>query len=186
MRANLRDQRRSYRRAEIIVVTKCAPDLSEAARRKIIADIKPLPHQQVFFTTIEYGQPYHILTQEKRDITAEDEILLVCGIANPKPLKQYLADRAAIYYQQDYSDHHIFSIDDLKDIRKRFGQLNGRQKFVLTTEKDAVRLLKFSQELASLPLFVLPIRHRFLFGEAEQFNRAVVDFIEQFQTNAVS
>lgn len=183
---DLRDQRRSYQRAEIIVVTKCPPDLSEAARQKIAADIKPLPHQQLFFTTIEYGQPYHIATQEKRIITPDDEVLLVCGIANPKPLKQYLADQAAVYYQQDYSDHHIFSIDDLKDIRKKYEQMNGAQKFILTTEKDAVRLLKFSQELTSLPLFVLPIRHRFLFGGAEQFNQTVVDFIQQFQTNAVS
>ncbi|RFM28081.1 tetraacyldisaccharide 4'-kinase [Deminuibacter soli] len=183
---DLRDERKSYRRADIIVVTKCPETLTETEKNKIIAGIKPLPHQQVFFTTIEYGQPYHIVSNEKRVLTTDDEVLLVCGIANPKPLKQYLAEHTAIYYQQSYRDHHIFSIDDLRDIRKKYEQLSGSQKFILTTEKDAVRLTKFSQDLAALPLFVLPIRHRFLFNGTEQFNRRVVDFIQQFQTKAVS
>lgn len=183
---DLRDQRKSYKRADIIVVTKCPADISETEKKKITALLHLLPHQQVFFTTIEYGQPYHIISGEKRVITADDEVLLVCGIANPKPLKQYLAEHTAMYYQQGYSDHHIFSIDDLKDIRKKFEQLSGRQKFILTTEKDAVRLIKFSQDLSALPLFVLPIRHRFLFNGSEQFNRTVVDFIQQFQTKTVS
>lgn len=183
---DLRDQRSSYKRAELIVVTKCPAELTEEEKKKIIAEIGPLEHQRVYFTTIEYGTPYHITSREPRAITGEDEVLLVCGIANPKPLKQYLAERAATYYQQDYSDHHIFSIDDLKDIRKKYEQLNAEQKLILTTEKDAVRLIKFNREMSSLPLYVLPIRHRFLFNEGEQFDRAVVDFIQNFKSSAAS
>jgi protein-arginine kinase activator protein McsA len=41
---------------------------------------------------------------------------LVCGIANPLPLKNYLHEHTHTYYQLTYSDHHIFSIEDLQEI----------------------------------------------------------------------
>jgi tetraacyldisaccharide 4'-kinase len=46
---DLRDLRSSYKRADVIVVTKCRPDLSEEERQEIIKEIDPLPRQQVFF-----------------------------------------------------------------------------------------------------------------------------------------
>lgn len=177
---DLRDERASYKRAEIIIVTKCPASLCNEEKEQIRAEINPLDNQQIYFTTIEYGIPYHIARHQLRYITSMDEVLLVCGIANPAPLKEYLQEKANTYYQQDYSDHHIFTIDDLKDIRKKFDSLQSDQKYILTTEKDAVRLLKFTQELEQLPLYVLPIRHRFLFEEADKFNNAVIDFIRNF------
>ncbi|MDE3235457.1 MAG: tetraacyldisaccharide 4'-kinase [Bacteroidota bacterium] len=180
---DLRDEWHSARRANIIIVTKCPSELSFERKQKIIRSLNPLPSQKVFFTTIEYGIPYHIVRKEKRIVTTSDEILLVCGIANPKPLKEYLLQNSKTYYQKDYSDHHIFSIDDLNEIRSRFEGIEAQQKFILTTEKDAVRLTKFSDVLNDLPLYVLPIRHRFLFDEAEQFNKIVLSFIQHFTFN---
>lgn len=178
---DLRDAHSSRKRANIIVVTKCPGFLGQVEKQSIIKDTRPLPHQTVYFTTIEYGVPYHIITKEEKQITEEDEILLVCGIANPKPLKQYLSEKAYTYYQQDYSDHHIFSIDDLADIEKKFGEINNEHKFILTTEKDAVRLEKFKDKLGHLPLYVLPVKHAFLFDEGRGFDKAVTDFITNFE-----
>ncbi|MBN9297434.1 MAG: tetraacyldisaccharide 4'-kinase [Filimonas sp.] len=178
---DLRDQRAAAKRADIIVVTKCPVNLSEADKQRLFTDINPQDHQSLFFTSISYGVPYHILSKTERPISPVDEVLLVCGIANPKPLKEYLFEHAATYYQQDYSDHHVFRIDDLKDIYKKFENIQASQKFILTTEKDAVRLTKFSTELANMPLYVLPIQHRFLFNEGEQFDEKIIYFIEHFQ-----
>lgn len=178
---DLRDARASYKRADIIVVTKCPAFLGEVERASIIKDINPLPHQKIFFTTIQYGRPYHISTEIQRDITHEDEVLLVCGIANPKPIKQYLSEHAYTYYQQDYSDHHIFTIDDLAEIQNKFDGITSENRLILTTEKDAVRLEKFKDKLEHLPLYVLPIRHGFLFEEGSDFDEAVVHFITNFQ-----
>jgi tetraacyldisaccharide 4'-kinase len=178
---DLRDQRLSYKRTDIIIVTKCPNNLDEAERAAITREIAPLKGQQLYFTTIQYGIPYHIINRKERPIQLIDEVLLVCGIANPRPLQQYLSDSTATYYQQDYSDHHIFRIDDLKDIRKRYENINAPQKMIVTTEKDAVRLLKFRQELDNLPLYVLPVRHDFLFNEGAIFNRQIIDFVENFQ-----
>ena len=178
---NLRDQRSSAKRTDIIVVTKCPVNLSEEKRSEIKDELNVKDHQQIFFTAIEYGLPYHIVTNEKRQLCKNDEVLLVCGIANPKPLKEYLSKQVETYYQLDYSDHYIFRIDDLKEIQKKFAAINAEQKIIITTEKDAVRLLKFTEQLRESPLYVLPVRHKFLFDEGKLFDEKVMDFVKNFK-----
>lgn len=181
---DLRDEWASAKRAQIIIVTKCPYDLCAEMKQKAIRSLNPGAMQKIFFTTIEYGTPYHIFNHgDEWLITPRDEVLLVCGIANPKPLKEYLLEKTHTYYQQDYSDHHIFSIDDLNDIKVKFEEITANDKLILTTEKDAVRLLKFREQLATLPMYVLPIKHYFLFEEGEQFNELVTDFIRNFSFN---
>jgi tetraacyldisaccharide 4'-kinase len=177
---DLRDERRSYKRAHIIVVTKCPANMSTDEKSKVIKQIQLQQQQHLFFTAIQYGQPYHIVTKQPVGIAPHQEVLLVCGIANPQPLKAYLTSQVASFTELSYSDHHIFTIDDLKDIRKKYGQLGGNHKFILTTEKDAVRLLKFSDELRDLPLYVLPVKHQFLFDEGAQFDELVKNFVSHF------
>lgn len=178
---DLRDERASARRAAIIVITKCPSDISQEERESIIKEIEPEKGQRVFFTCLRYEQPYHITNKHLKLITPDDEVLLVTGIANPRPLKNYLQDHAGTYYQMAYNDHHIFTIDDLREIKKRFEQINAERKLVITTEKDAVRLVKFEQELKDLPCYVLPIGHHFLFGEAQSFIDIIGNFISTYK-----
>lgn len=180
---DLRDLKSSYMRADIIVVTKCRFGITEQEKNEIIKEIDPLIHQQVFFTAIEYGSPYHIITKETSSINENTEVLLVSGIANPRPLKKYLSDHANTYYEILYSDHHIFTIDDWKDIRKRFESMQLQDKMILTTEKDATRLAKFSQDLLAYPFYVIPIRVRFLFNEEQAFTGLISKFIAEFKNN---
>lgn len=178
---DLRDQRRSYKRAQIIVVTKCRLDLSQKERDEIIKEIKPLSHQKIFFTYISYGTPYHITNRDFRYIDEKTEVLLLTGIANPKPLKLFLEERIETYYMMAYNDHHIFSMLDWKDIKKRFESIQAEKKIILTTEKDSMRLLKFKQEMNGMPFYVLPIEHKFLFNQENEFNDLVIQFIQNFK-----
>lgn len=146
---DLRDVRSSDKRADIIVVTKCPSGLTEAERSDIAKEIKPAPHQSLYFTEIVYAQPYHLFGHQPMNWDAETEILLICGIANPRPLKDFLAKQVHTYEMLRYADHHIFSISDLEDIKKQFAAIASPNKMILTTEKDAVRLHKFAQELAA-------------------------------------
>lgn len=178
---DLRDQQSSAKRAEIIIVTKCPADLDASKKEKIIQKIKKEKQQHIFFTAFEYGIPYHIIKKTKRMYAAIDEILLVYGIANPQPLKNFIAEKTAGFDEVSYSDHHIFSIDDLKDINKKFEKIKTSNKLILTTEKDAVRLLKFKDQLLNMPLYVLPVKDKFLFDEAAAFNKLITDFIDGFK-----
>ncbi len=178
---DLRDSMSSYKRADIIVVTKCPPDISEEERQEIIKEINPLPHQQVFFASISYGTVYHIIRNTFGSIDEETEVLLITGIANPKPLKTYLEEHINTYYLMHYNDHHIFSIDDWKDIKKRFESMQEEKKVLLTTEKDAMRLQKFAHEIDGMPFYVMPIEHKFLFHDGERFTNRIIEVIENFK-----
>jgi len=178
---DLRDLRSSYKRAQLIVVTKCRGDMSRAEADAIREEIAPMDHQKLFFSTIAYGTPYHLTRRDFYFMDDQTEVLLVTGIANPRPLKQYLEDRIHTYYMMHYTDHHIFSIDDWKDIKKRFADIGDQKKIILTTEKDAMRLLKFRQEIDELPLYVIPIEHRFLFNGESEFVNETVSFIQNFK-----
>lgn len=178
---DLRDQRNSYKRAHLIIVTKCPPDISQEERQAIIKEINPVSHQKVFFTTIAYGIPYHITRRDFCYIDENTEVLLIAGIANPRPLKNYLEERIQTYYMIHYNDHHIFSIDDWKEIKKRFEGMDATKKIILTTEKDAVRLMKFRNEIDGIPFYVMPIEHKFLFGQEMELIDEVSKFIQNFK-----
>jgi len=177
---DLRDLKSSYKRAEIIVVTKCNAELTEEKKKEIINEIEPLPHQLIFFTANRYSDPYNISKDHSTiKLDMEKEVLLVTGIANPQPLKDLLHDHSKAYYMLHFPDHHIFSIDDWNEIIKRFESIDSKHKIILTTEKDAVRLVKFGEKLKNFPLYVIPIEHYFLFNEGELFLNAVKEFINK-------
>ena len=180
---NLRDIKSSSKRAHIIIVTKCKPQLNEEERQSIIKELNPSSFQKVFFTKIEYSSSYHLFTKETRFIEHDCNILLVCGIANPGPLKETLATYTDTYEMILFRDHYIFTTDDLKEIKKQFAKIESANKIILTTEKDGVRLAKYENELKDLPIYVLPMRHKFLFGEEDQFDAGVISFVEGYYTN---
>lgn len=177
---DLRDVKDSSKRAQIIVVTKCKSHLSEEEKEQIIAELNPLPQQKVYFTKIEYNSPYHLFTKEIKFLEPESTILLVCGIANPKPLQEILTTYSASYEILFFKDHHIFTVDDLNKIKKQFENIAAQNKIILTTEKDGVRLAKYESELKHLPIYIFPMRHKFLFGEETEFEQSVISFVESF------
>jgi tetraacyldisaccharide 4'-kinase len=178
---DLRDLRSSYKRAEIIIVTKCKPDLTEEEKKELIREINPQDGQEVFFSCIQYGQPYHLITNKSVSLNNETEVLLVTGIANPKPLESLLMEYCDTYERLSYPDHHVFVIDDMNEIQVRFEKLDAEKKIILTTEKDGVRLLKFHKEIEKLPLFVIPIQHQIMFDDEKRFAGIVVDFLNNFK-----
>jgi tetraacyldisaccharide 4'-kinase len=178
---DLRDVKTSMKRAGIIVVTKCKTGLSATEKDAIIKEIKPLPHQTVFFTEITYTKPYPLFNNSEAVINSNTTVLLVCGIANPNPLKVFLAGQVHSYDMLRYADHHIFNSDDLADIKKHFEKIQPENKIILTTEKDATRLVKFANELKGYPVYVLPIEHSFLFGGGEGFDKLIIEFIASFK-----
>jgi tetraacyldisaccharide 4'-kinase len=179
---DLRDLRSSYRRADMLIVTKCPPELTESEANKIRKEIHPLPHQQVLFAALSYDDLYLLKNPDlKKPLLTEAGVLLVTGIANPTPLKQKLQEQKNGYEYLSFSDHHIFNIDDLTLIRQRYSKLTETNKLILTTEKDAVRLLKFRQELDDLPIYVIPVRHQLLFGGDAILAEVLDNYLSRFR-----
>src|SRR5688572_19590739 len=183
---DLRDLKSSYKRAHIIIVTKCPLYVDEKEKNELVKEIDPYPHQEIFFTANQYSNPYKITSQtETIGLSQDSEVLLVTGVANPRPLKDLLHDHSKAYYMMHYPDHHIFTIDDWKDIKRRFANIDSAKKYVLTTEKDAMRLAKFGQALNHIPLYVMPLAHHFLFDEGNRFVELAYNFIKGFKATGM-
>jgi tetraacyldisaccharide 4'-kinase len=178
---NLRDEKKSSERADIIIVTKCDSNLNSDKKQKVIGELKPKSSQKIFFTAIEYNSAYHLFSKEKIDLDKETGVLLVCGIANPKAIENEIGQKVSFHKMLRFGDHHIFNSIDLKKIKNEFLNLKSTKKIILTTEKDATRLLKFENELKHLPIFVLPITHRFLFDQEKEFERIILDYVKSMR-----
>ena len=180
----LREWRAGYVRADVIIVSKCPRDLDRATADALIAEIEPLPHQRVFFTYYDYAAPYYLLDHRYRLRTEEDvSLLLISAIANTDYLLEHLRGQSPHVQTLDYEDHHYFDRRDLGNLKLRFREMPGQHKAIITTEKDATRLLlhrEFIQE-EKLPVFVLPLAVRFHFGEGPAFDTLVRDYLLEFQ-----
>lgn len=152
---NLREPGRGSARADVIVVTKCPAQLSEAEKKTIERKINPLPHQKLFFTTIVYADEIRD-NQEKISLQSlqSEKVCLVTGIANPAPLVEFLKNQNIDFEHLKFPDHHDFTEAEINSFNQR--------PLVLTTEKDFVRLEKSIQT----DCYYLPIEIRFLEEEA--------------------
>ena len=174
----LREGRSAYKRAQIIIVSKCPTDLTRQTADEIIKNIQPLPYQQVYFSNIDYRRPYDLLTREDINIVGK-HILLVCCIARPEPLKEYLEQVATSLHVLSYPDHHYFGTRNLEEILTTFESWQVADKVIVTTEKDAARLLLHRQRLLdmALPIVVLPIEINILLGGQAAFNASVERYV---------
>lgn len=179
----LREGRSAYRRADIIIVSKCPIALPESDQKEIIAHIAPLEHQQVFFTGLAYGSPYDFFTGAPMLLKEPQHVLLVCGIARPEPLVQFLQESGHSVHLLSYPDHHYFSDQDIEEIKTTYNNLSANNRVLITTEKDAARLALRKEQLSTwaIPFYVVPVQVTFL-RDKDRFDNSVVQYIRQEQT----
>ena len=175
----LRESRKAAGRASVIVVSKCPPDLTIEAAGAMRKAIAPRLDQEVFFSTIRYGEAYDFFTQEPVSLVGKN-LLLVAGIAKPAPLQAYLETQGTAVHLLTYPDHHYFGSRDLEEIGATLDGWNVSGKQIVTTEKDAARLHLHHDRLRAegWAIAVLPIQVAFLFGEAHAFGKKVGNYIE--------
>lgn len=177
----LRESRKGYIRADCIIVSKCPTDISADTRQKIRKEINPFTHQQLYFTSLLYNSCYHFLTGEKEPILPGTGIIVACGIANPRPILQYLNTLSKEVRLLRFPDHYYFNLNDLEKMKDGLSQLVSPYKMIITTEKDAVRLRLLEKNISNLhlPLYILPMKVYFLFDEGETFNRYIFDYVTE-------
>jgi tetraacyldisaccharide 4'-kinase len=167
---NLRESRRGAKRANVIVVTKCPQNLSEAEKDQIQKKLKVHKNQRVFFSTISY----HPKTKGHQKVPLESlkdyEIVLVTGIANPTPLLNFLHEQSCNFQHLKYPDHHHFNPQEIQEIQTVFRQFSEEKKILLTTEKDFMRLSDHISELS-----YIEIESTFL-ADSEEFNQQVLTY----------
>ncbi len=180
----LREWRSAYQRADIIIVTKCPPQMDAAEKKAFITEINPFPHQKIFFSYYEYGKPYYLFNPRYNLKLEEDlDVLLISAIANTEYLVNYLAEKVDLVRDLNYEDHHYFTAFDVDRLKKIFDNMKKSKKAIMTTEKDAMRLELHRDFLVEkkMPIFVLPVEVRFHFDEGEKFNADLKEFLLNFR-----
>ena len=160
---NLREPKKGAKRANIIVVTKCPEFLSQKDKEAIVLKLKPKVYQHVFFSHIGYNDS--VLNEtEKFSLNKLESFTLVTGIANAKPLVNYLKSLQLDFNHFEFKDHHNFTENDIK-------KLSELDKIV-TTEKDYMRLK--NEDILKDKLYFMPIKIKI--DNSEDFDTLIKEF----------
>jgi len=143
----------SIKRADAIVVTK-VNEMTVAEKTfnnkrllsveyKFSASYKPSAIQSVFG-----------IVRQTAETMAGHAIVAFCGIAHPEHFRSVLEKLGVRIVQfLPFNDHHRYSLSDVREIVQVYRENSA--DMILTTEKDAVKLHTFADELSQLPLFSL-------------------------------
>lgn len=166
----LRESANAVDRADMVITTKCPPNISALDMRMVYKHLNLMPYQKLYFSTYDYGGLIPVFPEECDDrilmsqLGADDSVLLLTGIANPRPFVKHFRNYPFKKRVLHFPDHHDFKKADLAQIESKFNAGKARRKLIITTEKDAVRLMHnpyFPQELKP-HIFYVPIGVRML------------------------
>lgn len=157
-------------RADMVITTKCPSDVSALDMRLVSKHLELMPYQKLYFSTFDYGGLIPVFPDDCsdriliNDLTSEDSVILLTGVANPRPFVNHFREYPFKKKVLHFPDHHDFKKSDLNKILKKFNDSSGSRKIIITTEKDAVRISHnpyFPIELRSF-IFYMPIGVRML------------------------
>ena len=183
---NLRDIKKAAKRADIIVVSKSPNVLTPYYKNDIENSLKPLPHQKIFYSYIEYQDfvPFNKASHEI-NIKETKTILLFCGIANTYSLEDYLKRKYNTITKVQFNDHHSYTEKDMDLVIEKYNDIIGKNKAIVTTEKDAMRLINsaLSDKFSDIPIFTIPIKVKFHKDDEDGFNNEIINYINNSLMN---
>ena len=188
----LRESSSGKQRAQIVIVTKCPINLQPEECNIITQKLNLFPHQQLYFSAFQYGD-LQVAFPKSSNINAKEianlgnwDVLLVTGIASPKPLIDMLSKQVKHLETLSFSDHHNFNLEDMEDITRAFNKLKSNNRIIITTEKDATRLCvhpNLSEELKPY-IYIQPIEVKILQNQQDIFNQQIISYVRKNSRNS--
>lgn len=187
---HLREPISALNRADIVVVTKCTDNMRPMDFTIFAEDLSLWPYQTLLFSKFEYQplQPVFAdahsgFAPQLSSFSENDTVLVMAGVANPKPFVKHIRKSRAKIKIKIFPDHHHFSSADMESVLKKFQSMPGKNKYIITTEKDAMRLLNcpyFPHELRACTYYQ-PITVRFIptTGENRPLEEVIKNVIAQ-------
>ena len=181
----LREHPNEKQRADIIIVTKCPARIKPIEQRLLEKDLKAFAYQKLYFTTMEYGQPTPVFEKSAKPISFDEmkvskpALLLITGIANPRPLKTHIRGISTHIEEMTFTDHYAYTANDMHNLIDRFSTLQANGKYIITTEKDAMRLRQFPdlEEEIKSAMYYIPVHVEFSENDAKSFNSLISNYV---------
>lgn len=181
----LRESAKNVSRADIVVVTKCPEGIKPMDFRIFEKNLNLIPAQSLYYSRFNYSrlrpifQDYCRRPVELEKLNEDDMVLAVCGIGNPRPFVKFLKSFLPRVKVNIFADHHDYKRKDLNLILNRFNSIKASRKIIVTTEKDAVRLINnpyFPAELKPY-IYYLPVYVEFFRDEKESLRDTVLKLL---------
>ena len=173
----LRESSKNTDRADIIIFTKCPSTMQPVDVLSTRVQINPFPYQTLYYTTLEYGAPKGLFTDATIDLQGK-EVILVTGVAQPQHLHKHIEKSAFKIVALQYPDHHRFTSHDLKEIAQDFDALQANNRVIVTTEKDAARLVNMNlPESIKEHIYTIGVDVKFLFNGQKDFDAQINKFL---------
>lgn len=166
----LRESRRNAARAGMVVVTKCPSGINEVDMDLVRGRIAAYAGEsaKIFFAGIQYLAPRPLFHEER--YADRKEAFLFTGIAQPEPLLNYLEQHYRLCGIRRFPDHKPYSLSGLvRTVLKPYRNHCGSAAALITTEKDAVRILRLpgaEEMFKDIPFYYVPVKMKFLTDEA--------------------
>ncbi len=182
----LREFASARKRAGIVIVTKCPSGIKPIERRIIAKELDLFAWQSLYFTTIMYGDPVPVFTggvpfPEREELKGmNSQILMVTGIVSPGPLKQHLSVISPVAAHLAFADHHKFTKRDAGKIGRVWKSVEGEHKFLVTTEKDAMRFREIGNYIdpeIRINMYYIPITISFVDNDGELFKNQILNYV---------
>lgn len=185
----LREPKEGKRRANIVIVTKCPPDINPMGYRIIRKALRLYPYQKLFFSTLKYGNLKAVFHDEERPLDQlrhKESILLLTGIASPEQMRMDLERRGMSVIPLPFGDHHYFSEKDAARINDTYARMEP-PKLIVTTEKDVTRLkdLQGLSEEVKNALYALPVEIEILQNRQQSFNENIISYVSNHSRNSL-
>ena len=179
----LREPVSAKERANVVIVTKCPFDLKPMDYRVIREALDLKPYQSLFFSTFRYGSLRRLFGDtagQTEELTPDTHVLLLTGIASPQQMLLDLHRSTRHITPIPFADHHEFTPHDIERIEQAFTDLQGSKRLIITTEKDASRLLLVDNlsPIVRRHIYVLPIEVEFLRDESDDFRQLITEYVK--------
>ena len=190
----LREDESGMDRTDIVIVTKCPKSLRDEEENDLHARMPITKGQPIFYSAYRYTSLYSLVTNQPVEVDPRREVLIVSGVADPAVMVDYVERHYRLLDHLSFGDHHRFSYQDLREMQKRLDNVNhdgyctnnsGEKPIIITTEKDAARLLDMKSINPELKerIYYLPTEVFFLGDHAKLFNQKVLDYVRKDRTN---
>jgi tetraacyldisaccharide 4'-kinase len=181
----LRDLPSRLKEGHIFIVSKCSETMSPIDKRIWYNKLRDKAYHEVFFSNYEALDIEPIYSFDNREKPYfSQQVILVSGIGNPRPFVREAETRYNVVDKFIFSDHHKFTPDDLRAIYESLKE--HPRAFILTTEKDAVRLRSARMpESMMRVMYYQPIAMRLVEGpERHGFVESLVRSIKEKERSA--
>ena len=154
---SLREPVNQWIRADAIIVTKANISSADAVSEILKKELKVTC--PVFNFNFEAQGLYRLDGEDRQLIQhlAGKNLVTVSGIALPDGFRKMLENLGGnLIGSLEFADHHDYSINDVQKILKKQDEL--KPDYILTTEKDAVKLRQFSELSNSIWILEIEVR----------------------------